>query len=278
MMKFAKWLGGALGWAFGGPIGALIGFAFGDLVDSMSDNPKIGSGNDPRNYKDQYKQYRHTTSSNDFEYSLLILSAAVMKADGVHLKSELNFINNFYIENYGKQRAKQYMAALQRLLDTAIDLKGVCEQIRYFMEHSLRLQVIHYLFNLANADGNIHAQELYVIEQISRYLGIHRRDFASIQAMFSVYSNRSHSRYQRKTNRNSSANTSVNQKMDPYVILEIERSATDAEVKKAYRRLVRKYHPDKVAHLGEKYVLEAKEKFIIIDQAYDTIKKRRGMS
>lgn len=275
MSNFAKWIGGALGWAFGGPVGALIGFAFGDMVDSMSKNVRIGTTSD---YKNKYKKYRHNTSTNDFEYSLLILSSAVMKADGLLLKSELSYINQFYQDNYGKEKAKIYMAALQKLLKKDFDLREVCEQIRYFMEHSLRLQIIHYLFNLANADGKIHELELQTIAQISRYLGIHQRDFASIQAMFSAYS--SHSKYRNTKKKNysrSSSNTKYKSKTDPYVILEIKASATDVEVKKAYRRLARKYHPDKVAHLGEKYVVEAKEKFIVIDNAYDTIKKRRGI-
>lgn len=281
MADFAKWIGGAIGWAVGGPIGAIIGFAFGGLVGNIASNPRIEESSRQNSYKNQYKKYRHQTSTNDFEYSLLILSAAVMKADGKNLKSELNYINQFYRDNYGEEKAKYYMAGLQRLLKTDIDLRAVCEQIRYFMEHSLRMQVIHYLFNLANSDGNIHQLEYQVIERISRYLGIHHRDFASIYAMFSTYNNRSKEQYKKSTYSGSSSRSSTRSrgsiKGDPYIILEINRTATDLEVKKAYRRLARKYHPDKVAHLGEKYAVEAREKFIIIDEAYNTIKKRRGM-
>jgi len=271
MADFVKWIGGAIGWAVGGPIGALIGFSFGELVDSLTKNSRITSSD----YKDQYKKYRHSTSSDDFEYSLLILSAAVMKADGVKLKSELHFINQFYIDNYGREKAKIYMEALQKLLNKDFNLKEVCEQIRYFMEHSLRLQVIHYLFSLANSDGKIHAEELRIMSQISSYLGIHQRDFASIQAMFSAYSSKTNYRY--KSRRSSKSHNRTEIKSDPYVILEIKKSATDMEVKKAYRRLARKYHPDKVAHLGEKYIEDAKAKFIIIDKAYNTVKRIRGM-
>lgn len=271
MAKIARWIGGVLGWTLGGPIGGLMGFVFGEFVDSITKGEKDSKSGD---YKQQYKKYRHHTTSSDFENSLLILSAAVMKADGVSLKSELTYINSFYIENYGEDKAKHYMAALQKLLDNEFDLRRVCEQIRYFMEHSLRLQILHYLFGIAKSDGYIHPEEIAVIFDISRYLGIHRRDFESVKAMFYAYSSNSRSD---RTHKSYSKRPSSSSLQNPYVILEIPKTATDQEVKKAYRSLARKYHPDKVAHMGDKYVEKAKEKFIIVDEAYDSIKRQRGM-
>jgi DnaJ like chaperone protein len=62
-----------------------------------------------------------------------------------------------------------------------------------------------------------------------------------------------------------------------YRILEIEPSATDEEVKKAYRKMAIKYHPDKVATLGEDVQKAAEEKFKAISQAYEAICKERGI-
>ena len=64
---------------------------------------------------------------------------------------------------------------------------------------------------------------------------------------------------------------------DPYKILEIDRSATDEEVRKAYRRLAVKFHPDKVENLGADVKKAAEEKFKSIQAAYEQIKKERGM-
>ena len=88
-MSYGKWIGGAAGWAMGGPIGALLGFALGSIVDdkSFSKNAKrVGGGQrpdyDPGSEK-RYQQYRHHTQSGDFTSALLVLSAAVMKAIGL---------------------------------------------------------------------------------------------------------------------------------------------------------------------------------------------------
>jgi DnaJ like chaperone protein len=62
-----------------------------------------------------------------------------------------------------------------------------------------------------------------------------------------------------------------------YVILETTPSASDDEIKKAYRRMAVKFHPDKVAHLGEDYQKDAKEKFQKVQEAYENIRKERGM-
>ena len=62
-----------------------------------------------------------------------------------------------------------------------------------------------------------------------------------------------------------------------YKILEIEKTASDAEVKKAYRDMVKKYHPDKLQHMDEAYRAGAEEKFRNVQDAYETIQKERGL-
>ena len=87
-MSYGKWLGGGLGWAFAGPIGGILGFAIGSMFDNAgkTEYQRIYQSTDPRN----------RTEAGDFSASLLILAAAVMKADGKVLKSELNFVKNFF--------------------------------------------------------------------------------------------------------------------------------------------------------------------------------------
>ena len=76
------------------------------------------------------------------------------------------------------------MLLLKDLLKKEIPLKEVAEQIRYNMEHPLRLQLLHYMFNIAKADGHVHMSEVNIIRQISNYMGISERDYLSIEAMF----------------------------------------------------------------------------------------------
>jgi len=236
-MKYAKWIGGGLGWAFGGPIGGILGFIFGSMVDGMQ------SG------KFEYKP----TQSGDFSVSLLILSAAVMQADGKVMKSELEYVRRFFIHNFGAAVANQRIQMLQEILRQDFDVREVSAQIAQYMDYPARLQLLHYLFGIASADGQYNPQEVEMIGTISGYLNISRQDYESIRAMF------------------------VKDIDSAYKVLEISPDATDEEVKAAYRKMAVKYHPDKVEHLGPEYQKSAQEKFQQLQAAYEEIKKRRAI-
>jgi len=266
-MKFAKIIGGGLGWVLGGPIGGIIGFALGSVLD----NSKIQFGNGA----DRLDEATPTTE-DDFAVVLIVLSAAVMKADGKVLKSELAFVKAYFQKQFGEKEAVQHIELLRDVLDQNFSLRQVCLQIRANTSHPMRLQLLHYLFGIAAADGTVDENEVLVIRRIGNYLGIGHPDFRSIQAMFAAYGSTSGgSSYSgRSAGRGRSKSASTND----YTILEITSAATNDEVKKAYRKMARKYHPDKVAQLGENVQLAAKEKFQKVQQAYENICKTRGMN
>ena len=243
MSNFGPWIGGAIGWAVGGPIGGILGFAFGKMFTQDAS----GSANPTGPHS------RQSTRSGDFAASLLVLSAAVMKADDKILKSELDFVKGFLKNNFGASQAEQLTLMLRETLDQTIDTRRVAEQIRHHMDHAKRLLLLQYLFGIAKADGHIHSKELDVIRDIARWLAIHEKDRLSIEAMFHAGAS------------------------DPYAVLEIEKTSTDSEVKKAYRKMAVKFHPDKVQDLGESHQKQAKERFIAIQTAYEQIKLDRGM-
>jgi len=238
MASYGKWLVGTLGWAFGGPLGALLGFMLGSAFDAMN------SG------KFEYKP----TQPADFSVSLMVLAAAVMKADGKQMKSELDYIRAFFSSNFGQQQAEERIQLLRDLLKQDIPVNDVCAQIRQNLDLHSRLQLLHFLFGLAQADGQFHPAEISLISDISDMLGINRNDFDSIKAMF------------------------VKETDSAYKILGVPQTATDEEIKRAYRQMALKYHPDRVSHLGEDYQKAAKEKFQQLNEAYNTIKKDRGFS
>jgi DnaJ like chaperone protein len=236
MGKYSKWIGGGLGWALGGPLGAILGFAFGSMIDGVN-----------------VSSVSTTTQSGDFLASMLVLTAAVMKADKKVMKSELDFVKQFFLRQFGADVTEQYMLALRELLKQDVSIREVCFQIKQNMDYSARLQLIHYLFGVAAADGQIHPDEIAVVEEIANYLNIQFSDISSIKAMF------------------------VKDNDSAYKILEITQDATDDEVKKAYRKMALKYHPDKVSTLGEDVENAAKEKFQQLNNAYEQIKKQRGI-
>jgi DnaJ like chaperone protein len=241
MAKYGKWLAGAFGWALGGPIGGIIGFALGSVLDDTK--VVVKNGNTP-----------NSTQLGDFSASLLVLVAAVMRADGSIMKSELEYVKKFFIKNFGVEHTQQQMLILREILKQEIPLREVCIQIRQNMEHPARLQLIHFLFGISSADGSVHQREVDVIAEISHHLGINPADFNSLKAMF------------------------FRDEESDYKILEIAPSATDEEIKKAYRKMAVKFHPDKVSHLGEEIQKDAKEKFQKVQAAYEAIKKKKGIN
>jgi len=243
MAKFGKWVGGGLGWAVGGPIGAILGFVIGSVFDGSQSGikPMPGMG------------YSGQTTTGGYVMSLLVLTAAVMKADGKVLKSELEYVKKFMVHNFGEASATEAVRMLRDLMQQTIPVDEVSKQIKQNMNYSARLQLLHFLFGIAIADGEVDIKEKEIIAFIGREMGLTEKDFESIQAMFVP-------------------NTEAD-----YKILEIETTATDEEVKKAYRRMAMKYHPDKVSHLGDDFQKAANEKFQSVNKAYESIKKERKM-
>lgn len=247
MAKFLKWLGGGIGWAAGGPIGALLGFALGSMIDGIQSGVYAYEPHQKPNFNTPQ------TTPNDFILSLLILASAVMKSDQKVLKSELDFVKRFLLQQFGADEAERQLLILRELLKKEYDMQQVGLQIRQYMEYSSRLQLMHFLFGLAAADAQVHTDELQIITQISRILGIQNTDFESIKAMF------------------------VKDNTSAYRILEITPDASNEELKKAYRRMALKYHPDRLAHLGDDVQKAANTKFQELNAAYEKIKKERGI-
>ena len=237
-MGFGKWIAGALGWALLGPIGGILGYYFASRAE------KAAEVND--------EVQRIQGQRNSFLMSLLVLSAAVIKADGKTTSQELSTLRSFFTRNFGPQAGNEAEEIVKNILSKNFNLYEVCTQVRSCMDYSQRLQLYHYLVGLGACDG-LHQREVDILETIATYIGLSKSEVDSIFAQF------------RPSNDSN------------YRILEITPEATNDEVKKAYRKMAVKYHPDKVATLGEDVQKAAEEKFKAISQAYEAICKERGI-
>ena len=287
-MGSGKWIGGFLGWVTGGPIGALLGYFIGSAVDKFIDVtrqlPGGGAGTGQGGfgtggygggyggytgrtggtYQQQTGGYRTSTGGrgytadeqrNSFFVSLLVLSSAVMRADGQVLQSERDCAREFIRSNFGDAVVDEAMRMLDSFNRQQVNIYSVGPQIADNMNYSQRLQLFHYLVQIATADGVFSKSEKSVLEAIGAVIRLNNTDINSVIAMFYKETDES-----------------------AYAVLGISPNATDDEVKSAYRRMAMKNHPDKVATLGPEVQKAAEEKFRQIQDAYDTIKRQRGMS
>jgi DnaJ like chaperone protein len=213
-----------------------------------------GSGSGGQSFEDIFAYYRQQTQRYDFPTQLVALSAYVMKSDGRVVKAELNFVKAFLAQQFGQQFNTTHLQTLKHFIDApTIPIEEICADIRMRAQVEIRIQLLHYLFGIARADGQVSDAEITALQRIAQLLQVPPMDFRSVQGMFK-------------------------QNLDgDYEILGIAKSASDEEVKKAYRQMAVRYHPDKVASLGEEYQKGAKEKFQKIQEAYDNIKKARGL-
>ncbi len=228
--------------------GIVLGAIVGGYVDSILRQNSSSSS------EKRYEPYRQRITQNDFGTVMLLLSASVMKADGKVLKSELDYVKNFFSRQFGENRANDLLLQLRDILKQNISIHQACFDIKAAMAYEARMQLLHYLFGIAQADGSVSEAEVKHIQNIANNIGLLSSDFNSIKAMF----------YK---------DVDVS-----YKILGLDKVATNEEIKKAYRQLAVKYHPDKVSHLGEEYQVGAKEKFQKIQDAYENLKKQRGFA
>ncbi len=234
-MKWGKWIGIGLGWALFGPIGAIFGFAAGAIIDADEQNKK-----------------NIETTRGDFIASLLVLIAAVMKADKSIKKAELDYVKASLIELLGPEETQEALLILRDIIKKDIPIENVCRQINLHLDYSSKLQLLYLLIEIAKADKSIHIEERNVIYHIAALLHIPGNTFESLIVV-------------------------ANPVLDAYKVLEVSPEATNEEIKKAYRRMAMEHHPDKVSYLGDEIQKKAQEKFKKIQEAYELIKKERGI-
>ncbi len=241
-----RWFLGILGMIYFRWPGAILGFLIGSIIDNMK------SG---KSYKTGGGFFGRAVTQNmpaEFELKLLALASVVIKADGKVDQSELDYVRKYFVQAYGKERANTTFRLFnQQIKKSGVSGTNIAQNLKLNLRYETRLQVIHFLFSVANADGVVSEPEVKQIEQISGAFSINFSDFNSIKAMFFNRPNRA------------------------YEILEIPKTATDSEVKKAYRTMVKKYHPDKLQDMDEAYRKGAEQKFRAVQEAYELIQKER---
>ncbi len=247
-----KWIGAFIGsWAYGFR-GAIAGYFVGYLIEQLF--PKAKNKTQWQSTSNNRSRKQPTITPRDFELNLLSLASLIIKADGSINQAELDYVRKYFVQSYGKERANATFKTFNDVIKKReINTGRIATYVAQHTRYESRLQILHFLFGIANADGFISENEVYKINEIARFFRVTHQDFESIKAMF------------------------IKKADNAYKILEIEKTVTDSEVKKAYRSMVKKYHPDKLINLPDHLKKGAEEKFRAVQEAYEQIQKERGI-
>lgn len=317
-MNKKVFIAGCIGFIFGGPLGAVIGFVLGKIVFS-NDNEK---DKDDNSFNEE-----DNAGENNFKYCILVLLGEVMKADGKLMSCELDRVKatiRRYYKNEDEQKAA--LKQFQTILDHHHNIEAICSSINKRLNYIAKSELIMELLAVAYADDHFDSTEETIIQKIIKNLNITSQEYKSIYMLFmkkykqgyyngersqqssynnnnnssnsgssnSSYNRSGNSSYSNSSNSNSnsgynngysnsnsnsnnyrrSSGISVN---EAYDILGVAGNASDAEIKKAYRVLAMKYHPDNAAALGEEAVRQSTESMKKINEAWDVVKSARGM-
>ena len=242
-----KWIAALVGYGLFRYPGAILGF----LVGSLIDNSAGKRGGTRSVLRDMTRQ---SVSPADFELNLLSLCSLVIRADGTVSKTEMDYVRQYFVSTYGKEKANAIFRTFNDINKKhEISAQRICTYLNQRTRYEVRLQLLHFLFGIAQADGHVSNAEIQKIQEIAGFMRVTVRDFDSIKAMF------------------------VKAADNAYKILEISKTATDDEVKKAYRTMAKKYHPDRVNTKDEAIKKGAEEKFKQVQKAYETVQAERGL-
>lgn len=243
-----------------GPLGALAGFAIGSLLDG--ENILFGNTYE----KGQAEAGRRDEGQrNSFLFSMLVMASYIIRADGRIMHSEMEYVRRFLRTNFGEGAVAQGEQILLNLFEQRKQMdrqnpmafrNTIHEcgaQIAANLSYGQRLQLLDFLVNIAKSDGNVCPEEIAALKEVAQSMGLSAQEVESM------------------------LNLSGDSLEEAYKVLEINPSATNEEVRAAFRRLALKHHPDRVATLGEDVKKAAEEKFQQINNAKERIYKARGM-
>lgn len=249
---WGKVLGGAAGFAIGGPLGALIGAVAGHAVDELREMEGKPQGTDAEGRPDP-------TQTIAFTAGVIVLGAKMAKADGVVHRTEVDAFKRVFrvppeeLRNVGRlfDIAKRDSAGFEPY---AAQLAKMFQDRRTVLE-----DLLGGLFHIAVADGVIHQAELAYLSNIARLFGFTAEEFEQL----------------RRIHGGAAAVGGADPLADPYALLGVSPDMPLAEIKAAYRRLVRENHPDRVIAQGlpAEFVDIAQEKMAAINAAWDRIEK-----
>lgn len=262
MSWLGKVVGGAFGFLMGGPLGAILGASVGHQFDEGMQGIEIDEQLNPGD--------QHRVQMAFFTATFSVMGH-IAKADGKVTTAEINLAKKIMDELVlTEDMRKTAINLFQQGKATDFPIADVLDQFRiecHRRTHLIRM-FLEIQIQAAYADGILDKTEENVLHNLCTHLGISRFEYKRIKLQFQA---------QQRFYEHSQQRTVESKLDDAYAVLGIPESATETEVKKAYRTLISQHHPDKLVAKGlpEEMMTIAKEKTQKIRKAYETIRAAR---
>ncbi len=256
-----KFIGVIAGYYFFGFFGALAGLFIGSIIDRSR---AYGAG--------AINPMQNALRQTVFLETLFLSMGKLAKADGRVSEDEVAHVE-LVMQKLGMtvEHRQQAIALFKRGTEPAFDVAATCSRFMSVCGQTRNLTqvLLVYLINMAAADGRIDSAEKILLGDIAGHLGYDSADF---QHLIEMVLNQSHFSAGQPVNLAAALD-------DAYKALGVTAANSDAEVKRAYRKLISQYHPDKLIGQGlpEDMVAMATEQAKEIQLAYDLIKKHRNI-
>jgi DnaJ like chaperone protein len=254
-----KFIGFIAGYYFLGLFGALLGLFVGSFIDRLR---AYGAG--------AMNPLQNALRQAVFLETLFILMGKLAKADGVVSQDEITHVEQFMLKmGMTPEHRQQAIAWFKQGAAPAFDITPVCQRFMSIcgQTKNLRQVLLVYLIVMALADGEFHPAEQALLADIAAQLGYNEAAFRQILDMVL-----------NQSQMGAGQANPVDALNEAYKALGVTKDSTDAEIKRAYRKLISQYHPDKLMGQGvpEDMIKMATEQAKEIQLAYDLIKKHRG--
>ncbi|MEJ6694900.1 MAG: DnaJ domain-containing protein [Chitinophagales bacterium] len=251
--RYIKWVLMILGAMRFRMYGAFMGFFIGIFIEELFEGksslfPGWGNGGE------------HDPQLTEYQIKLIQCTAALLKVQQVISRSESHFILKYFYRQFGTKKGKYVYQCLKDALATKVDYHHSAKSLSTLQREG-KIQVITFLFGLTHAAPHSNFKQDGILEDIAKLMGMAQQDFETIKRKASK-------KEKQKTSYFQSSNQNI-----AYQVLGVSEGVSEEVLKKAYRKMVLKYHPDKTKIAKD----IASKKFQEIQEAYDSIRLSKGI-
>jgi len=213
--------------------------------------------------------------------SLILILSILASSDNTLSRVQFNYLKRFLTGNFENFEIRRLLIAFQNYRKQKLRKLLATKQLKENLSNKQKLLLMLFFFQFsAYSIQRITRAKLLELEEIARQMGINPVGITALKSNFSKYIE---TEFRQTTDSEQTSNekpytTSQYTNYSHYKTLEISEQASDREIKRAYRKLIAKYHPDKLTKQDETYKIFAKEQFHKIQHAYECIKQQKGFN